>query len=307
MPDSRESLKEKNSRKARLRRCFSVHDGIKEYRPKSTRIKIMAVLEIFVLFSLTLFLIAVLALSPAAEWQRSLTHRPFLEYSLMIVLPLLFLIILRRNWADYGLSLRNLKYHIDIAMTGLLPVAIASIPFAFLDYRQWNGAFVLTAVRIGLIFTLALMLRDKPASGQNGAAAGFGVIWIASGWTPIAAAGNALSALLFSVFFLALGEELLFRGYIQSRMNAVFGRPFRFFGVRWGWGVLIASVLFGLMHVLNIGSIRTGTWQITWAWGFWTFFSGLVFGFLREKTGGIIVPTLLHGLPVAIANMFLGL
>lgn len=47
------------------------------------------------------------------------------------------------------------------------------------------------------------------------------------------------------------------------------------------------------------------TSEVTMAWGFWTIFSGLVFGFVREKSGGILAPTLLHGLPQAIASVAL--
>jgi membrane protease YdiL (CAAX protease family) len=104
-----------------------------------------------------------------------------------------------------------------------------------------------------------------------------------------------------------VGEELLFRGYIQSRLNEAFGKPFQFYGVHWGWGILITSLLFGFMHVVNTGSLVIGHWQPTWWWGFWTFFSGFVFGFVREKTGSIVAPALLHGLPQAIASAFLGI
>jgi membrane protease YdiL (CAAX protease family) len=118
---------------------------------------------------------------------------------------------------------------------------------------------------------------------------------------------KAVIEFVFYIFFFRLGEELLFRGYIQSRLNAAWGKPFQFFGVRWGWGVVIASVLFGLMHVLNVGSLVSGAWQPEWWWGFWTFFGGLVLGFVREKTGSIVAPTILHGLPQAIAYAILGL
>ncbi|MDH7561736.1 MAG: CPBP family intramembrane metalloprotease, partial [bacterium] len=98
-----------------------------------------------------------------------------------------------------------------------------------------------------------------------------------------------------------------FRGYIQSRLNAAFGKPFRFFGVTWGWGLVITAALFGLMHVANIGSFIDHQWEAEWWWGFWTFFSGLVFGFVREKSGNIIAPAILHGLPQALAYAALGL
>jgi membrane protease YdiL (CAAX protease family) len=116
-----------------------------------------------------------------------------------------------------------------------------------------------------------------------------------------------VSALVFYVLFLGLGEERLFRGYIQSRLNAVFGRPFSFYGVEWGWGAIVASALFGLMHVLNLGSYVNEQWYLTPWWGLWTFFGGLVLAFVREKTGSIVAPTLLHGLPQGIASAFLGL
>jgi membrane protease YdiL (CAAX protease family) len=118
---------------------------------------------------------------------------------------------------------------------------------------------------------------------------------------------KAVIEFVFYIFFLGLGEELLFRGYIQSRLSATWGRPFRFYDVNWGWGIVITSVLFGFMHVLNIGSLVLGDWQPEWWRGLWTFFGGLVFGFRREKTGSIVVPTILHGLPQAIYSAFLGL
>jgi membrane protease YdiL (CAAX protease family) len=154
---------------------------------------------------------------------------------------------------------------------------------------------------------LGWLLQRKPTQNANGFLIN-SVFWISySNFTQKASIDNAISAFLFYIFFLGLGEELLFRGYIQSRLNAAFGKPFQFYGVNWGWGIIIASVLFGFMHVLNIGSLVNGDWELSLWWGFWTFFGGLVFGFVREKTGSIAVPTLLHGIPQAIAYAILGL
>jgi len=124
--------------------------------------------------------------------------------------------------------------------------------------------------------------------------------------TQQATLGNSISAFVFYLFFLGFGEELLFRGYIQSRLNAAWGRPFQFFGVNWGWGIVIMALLFGLMHFLNIGSLVLGNWQLEPWWGFWTFFGGLVLGLVREKTGSIAASTILHGLPDAMYHAFLG-
>jgi membrane protease YdiL (CAAX protease family) len=55
------------------------------------------------------------------------------------------------------------------------------------------------------------------------------------------------------------------------------------------------------MHIGILRWILGMTSEVTLAWGFWTIFGGLVFGFVREKSGGILAPALLHGLPQAIA------
>jgi membrane protease YdiL (CAAX protease family) len=101
--------------------------------------------------------------------------------------------------------------------------------------------------------------------------------------------------------FVGFGEEILYRGYAHSRLNEAFGTPFRFAGVAFGWGTILAAALFGLTHVGILRWILGASTDVTWAWGLWTFFGGLVFAYVREKSGGILAPALLHGLPQAIA------
>lgn len=269
--------------------------------------KAKALIEVVVVFSLTLLLVALVGLSPAGEWVRQVTKRAFLEYIVMIAVPLLILVVARRNLTAYGLSLRNLRYHLDIAATAFVPVAVASVPLAFIDETGWSGALILVGVEIAVLFALGWLLRRKPTRDESGILAGALLLTAYSSAAGKVTFINGLSALIFYVFFLGFGEELLFRGYIQSRLNAAWGRPFQFFGVHWGWGIIITSFLFGLMHVLNLYSLVHGDWQLEWWWGLWTFFGGLVNGFVREKTGSIVAPTILHGLPQGIASAFLGL
>ena len=129
------------------------------------------------------------------------------------------------------------------------------------------------------------------------------LIWIvfASG-TVGQSIGKAFAEFVTYGLFVGFGEEIIFRGYMQSRLNEAFGRPYRFFGIKYGWGIVIASVLFGLTHVGLTTSLITGQVNFFWAWGFWTFFGGLVFGLVREKSESILAPSLLHGLPQAIAS-----
>lgn len=269
--------------------------------------KAKAVVEVVIVFSLTMLLIALVSLSPIGRWERQVSNRPFVEYAVMIAFPLLVAAATRRNLAACGLSLRNISYHLDIAATAFVPVAVASAVFALVDYRVWQGSLILAAVQIAVLFASGWLLQHKPTASEKGASPGTILPITCLGLFTGARLGNAVSAFVFYVFFLGFGEELLFRGYIQSRLNAAFGRPFRFFGVHWGWGVVITAGLFGLMHAINTGSLVSSRWEPAWWWGFWTFFGGLVLGFVREKSGSIIAPAILHGLPQAIACAALGL
>jgi membrane protease YdiL (CAAX protease family) len=85
-----------------------------------------------------------------------------------------------------------------------------------------------------------------------------------------------------------LSEEFFFRGYLQTHLNAAYGRPYRFLGAPWGRGLIYAAILFGLCHIVtgDLTRIRVA-------------FFGLFAGWLRERTGTIAVPAAYHG----VANL----
>jgi len=269
--------------------------------------KAKAVIEVVVVFVLIWLILALVGLSPLGDWERQITGRfNFIEYTLIIAITLLVLVISRKNLASYGISFRNLRHHLDIAVTAFLPVALGYLPIAFIgnNHKQWWGSLIMTGVNIAVLFFLGWMLRRKPTRNESGIFVGALLLITVSNLTQRAPLDNPLSGFIYYIFFVGFGEELLFRGYIQSRLNEAWGRPFRFFGVPWGWGLVITSVIFGLMHVVNIGSLVNGNWRLEPWWGLWTFFGGLVSGFVREKTGSIVAPSILHGLPQAISTAF---
>jgi membrane protease YdiL (CAAX protease family) len=269
--------------------------------------KTVALIEVIVLFALTLFLIALVGSSAAAAWVRNVTYRAYLEYVVMLGVPLIVLLVSRRNLADYGISFARLRYHLDVALLAFIPFAVAGFVNSLVDDRSASGALVLSLAWIAVLVVLGLLLRRKPTFGGTLAMAAMPLAWLAASPAAQATPGKAISALIFYVFFLGFGEELLFRGYIQSRLNVAFGKPFTFLGVHWGWGAVVSAVLFGAMHFLNVASLAAGDWLLMPWWGVWTFFGGLALSLVREKTGSIVAPSILHGLPQGIAWAFLGM
>lgn len=94
-----------------------------------------------------------------------------------------------------------------------------------------------------------------------------------------------LGLLVTHLVIVGLSEEVFFRGYLQTELNRTFGRPFELWGARIGWGILIASLLFGLCHVIHGDPARMRV-----------AFFGLLAGWLRERTGGVAVPAAYHGM-----------
>jgi hypothetical protein len=85
------------------------------------------------------------------------------------------------------------------------------------------------------------------------------------------------------VLLIALPEEFFFRGYFQTQLDRVYGRPHEFFGAKWGVGLPVAAALFAACHVVYGGPVRLIV-----------FFPGLLYGWLRARTDTILVPTFYH-------------
>ncbi|HEX9307195.1 MAG TPA: MXAN_2755 family glutamic-type intramembrane protease [Anaeromyxobacter sp.] len=89
----------------------------------------------------------------------------------------------------------------------------------------------------------------------------------------------------------ALPEELFYRGFVQTGWaRTAPERGVRVLGARLGAGFLWTQVLFAAGHLVVLQPWRLGT-----------FFPGLLFGWLRERTGGLAAPVVLH----ALSNLFI--
>ena len=226
-----------------------------------------------------------------------------------ILLPLIIIKLKGEKPGEYGIIFDNFSYHLKIGLKSLAIVILADLAYPLVtvlgfSYTDLGGALILSFSNIVALVLVALFLRKNPAYQEQAASAHrilfFFLIFIA--FTILSALtlplGKQVGGFTYALFTTGFGEEILFRGYVQSRLNRAFGRPFHICGVRWGLGVIIAAILFGSMHFFH----GTGT---LW-WGLWTIFPGLVFGFLREKTGGIVAPAIAHGVPAAIQYVFMG-
>lgn len=134
------------------------------------------------------------------------------------------------------------------------------------------------------------------------------VVSAASGKASIVVASTLgkVSPLRIAVFFMVfvgLIEEAFFRGYVQSRLNEAFEKRWQNFlikdwKVNYGTGLLLASALFALLHIVNYWNPLAFKWEPT-SWMplhiAFCFFGGLILGILREASGDVYVPASVHG------------
>jgi membrane protease YdiL (CAAX protease family) len=84
----------------------------------------------------------------------------------------------------------------------------------------------------------------------------------------------------------ALPEELFYRGWLQTAWARLEPeRGITLLGARLGNGFLATQVLFALGHLVS-----GQPWRLA------TFFPGLLFGWLRARTGSVIAPVVVHTL-----------
>jgi membrane protease YdiL (CAAX protease family) len=105
---------------------------------------------------------------------------------------------------------------------------------------------------------------------------------------------------LLSLFFvqfilIALPEEIFFRGYLQTRLQALLGRRLVVLGGDVGPAVWLTSVLFALSHLVAIPSGHRLA----------VFFPSLLFGWLRDRTGSVAGAVVAHALSNGLMQVLL--
>jgi len=166
---------------------------------------------------------------------------------LFLYLPLIFLYLTKTKPELWGITLNNWS----LGLKATVIISILTLPSFVVVYRFYQQWWLHISSPAGLSFT--------------------------TGWAML---------LLYHLLCVAFPEEVFYRGYMQSRLNQIFPKRFRFFGAPLGISVLLTTILFALGHFIV---------QETWN-SLATFVPGLVFGWLRERTGSILASTLYHAL-----------
>jgi len=199
-------------------------------------------------------------------------------------------------------------------LLGLVPAALGAIAIGRMGYALDSGAFVVVSLGAsalgfgisGVVFIRRWLdglhvagpdRRDVEwilggAVGSVAIALGLQVFYeVIGGPSGSALVSDALASdptfaatyALVSLLVVAPGEELLFRGAIQERLEKAYSPSVAIVG---------ASLLFAAPHALNIAGVGvTGLFA-----ALTIFVVSLIWGEAYHRTGNLVVPAMIHGL-----------
>lgn len=111
-----------------------------------------------------------------------------------------------------------------------------------------------------------------------------------------------LSTWVYEATMPGLGEEFVYRGVFLMLLNEAFGRPWKFAGIQFGWGFIIVTVMFGLLH--GVDAKAPGDVHIYWSGMIIPAITGVVLAWLRERTGSVWPGVLFHNFVNTINDLF---
>ncbi len=247
--------------------------------------------------------ILVAARDTAAELTdtEKVAFRQLIKFGLTIAVPLLVIHLLySREKGEFGLYFPKFSQSFKLSLTAAYVAAPACAFFPLigllgLEFKEWLGSAILGVVFLAVFFLVLKVTKSLPTRSSNIASRKglafflvFGLVTVALTYL-IHEQLPIVARLFYFVFIVAFGEELFFRGYLQSSFNQYFGKKLNIGEVRFGWGLFLSALLFGLIHAL-------AATPLCWPWALFTAVLGLTLGYIREKDGSILAAVLLHAI-----------
>jgi membrane protease YdiL (CAAX protease family) len=231
---------------------------------------------------------------------------------ILMILATIFMVGLRRkDFEEYGLTLMDWRLNLDIGLIwGIVPVIAAGVLVTITHVpinpgKDPGPVLALMAVAGNIVFAglFLLMVRKERSSLRRPhtliSIGCLGTLVTLPILLAMYSQKNVLQELLTIAWLFigaGFGEEIFFRGYIQSRINEAFGRPFRLMKAEFGMGLITASLFFGLIHALNPVDYFNGRWDFAWWWAVMNVSTGLFLGIMRERTGSVLPCAIAHGI-----------
>jgi membrane protease YdiL (CAAX protease family) len=103
--------------------------------------------------------------------------------------------------------------------------------------------------------------------------------------------GASPQTIAFQLTMPGLEEEPFYRGVLLLALDRAFTARLKVLGVEWGWGAVLSCALFGLAHAFGFSHGHFSCDPVTMAL---TALPAFIAVWLRQRTGSLLLPVLLH-------------
>lgn len=273
-----------------------------------------SIIEVLTVFScLKLITILLQGASGLILWEQRVLGWSYFTGFLMVLVPTLAIVLQKRELEPYGLTLRRWETSLDVGLKGYLyligpQLFLTKLSSGGAAYRYADGSLVLSVSMFLMLFLLLRHLTGKRYRPFSSTRVRLLLAALVLAFPLLVGAAfrrmtlGLFSTVLWQLAFGGFGEELFYRGYIQSTVNEEYGRHWSVEGVGFGPGLLVSSALYGLDRALNTFRPLQGVFTVSWSWGFYAFSLGVFYGFIREHTGDVVGSGVANGLVDAVGE-----
>lgn len=276
------------------------------------RSKIKTVGEVVTVWAATIGLFWLEDWFPAvAQWQKTHFVKEIGTVVLGLgILPTIAILLMGSDGRSNIFRKKYLRRSMKIAgksMSVMMPVTFLSFPvvgFLGFSFTGWYGGLIIAWWHLLAIPALCYIFKPFDQVKDNGISrrdlGTFYLLLLVSAllvWA-LKYVHPKASEVVISLVFIGLLEDFMFREYIQGRLNQVFGKPWQWLNCNFGWGLIIAAVLFGAAHFFNSSN------PFNLPWGIWTFVAGVGSGIIREKGYSFLASGTIHGIIMVFPVFF---
>jgi len=257
---------------------------------------------------------AILWLAPGVSelrsWETRVLGASYFAGLLTVALPLVAVVASKSGLEEYGLSVRGWARSLGGGLTGYLWLLVPGLVLFVAGAYGLGVAYMPVSLLVSGVTLLGLpvVLRRLASPGPPRARRDLALVVLLVA-LPLVAGALAeslslrlVSTLAWELVFGGAAEEVMYRGYVQGRVDEEFGRTWRLAGVSFGPGLIVSSFFFGVAGAL--GAVpRLGLGGLSLAVGVHGAALGLFYGFMRAAAGDVGASSVANGLNEAVGRL----
>jgi hypothetical protein len=269
---------------------------------------LVEVASVFVLLEAILYVVP--GVAELMRWETRVLGASYFAGLLTVALPVAAILVSKGGLEEYGLSVRGWARSLGGGLAGYLWLLVPNLVLFVAGAYGMGVAYLPVSLLVSGVTLLGLhvVLRRLASPGPPRVRRDLAllVLLVATPLVASALAGElslrAVSTLVWELVFGGAAEEVLYRGYVQGRVDEEFGRPWRLVGVCFGPSLLVSSAFFGAAGALGAAS-RLGLGWPSLAVGVHGAALGLFYGFMREAAGDVGASSVANGLNEAVGRL----